>query len=179
MWMDRELQKADFVVLVCTDIYQKRVEGRDEPPKGRGVLWEAKLVYNHLYHTETTFQRFVPILMEGAVPSCIPWPIRGLTSYWIDTSEGYEDLYRHLTGQPRHEKPVLGIVKPLPVLPPQSYPASLELLTEPAPLSSLDRRNRVQMLKQLRLDWIEGVLNQSLYKIARIELDLKSECRCN
>ena len=173
LWMDREIQKADFVVLVCTEIYRRRVEGREEPPKGRGVLWEAKLVYNHLYQTETPVQRFVPILMEGAVQSSIPWPMQGLTSYWIDTAEGYEDFYRHLTGQPRHDKPVLGIVKALPVSLPQSYPASLEL-TELTPLTSLDQRNRKQMLRRVRLDWIEGVLNQSLYKIARIELDLES-----
>jgi len=172
-WMDREIQKADFVVLVCTEIYRRRVEGREEPPKGRGVLWEAKLVYNHLYQTDTAVQRFVPILMEGAVQSSIPWPIRGLTCYWIDTAEGYEDFYRHLTGQPRHEKPVLGIVKALPVSTPQSYPASLEL-NELRPLTSLDQRNRKQMLRRVRLDWIEGVLNQSLYKIARIEVDLES-----
>ncbi len=29
------------------------------------------------------------------------------------------------------------------------------------------------MLKRVRLDWIEGVLNQSLYKIARMELNLE------
>jgi DNA polymerase III delta prime subunit len=171
--MDREIQKADFVVLVCTEIYRRRVEGREEPTKGRGVLWEAKLVYNHLYQTETAVQRFVPILMEDAVQSSIPWPMQGLTSYRINTAEGYEDFYRHLTGQPRHDKPVLGTVKALPVSLPQSYPASLEL-TELTPLTSLDRRNRKQMLKRVRLDWIEGVLNQSLYKIARIELDLES-----
>lgn len=76
MWMDREIQKADFVVLVCTDIYRKRVEGR-EPTKGRGVLWEAKLIYNHLYQTDTAVQRFVPILMEGAVRLTSPGPFEG------------------------------------------------------------------------------------------------------
>ena len=174
MWMDREIEKADFVVLVCTDIYNMRVEGRDEPSRGRGVLWEAKLIYNHLYQTDTVVQRFVPILMEGAVPSYIPWPVRGLTYYQVDTAEGYEDFYRHLTGQTRHQRPLLGIVKALPVNEPQSYPASLELRTELTPPTRLDQRNRQQMLKRVRLDWIEGVLNQSLYKIVRIELDLEA-----
>jgi len=45
MWMDREVQKADFVILVCTDVYIRRVEGREEQGRGRGVLWEAKLIY--------------------------------------------------------------------------------------------------------------------------------------
>ena len=30
------------------------------------------------------------------------------------------------------------------------------------------------MLKRVRLDWIDGVLNQSLYKVTRIELGLEA-----
>ena len=37
----------------------------------------------------------------------------------------------------------------------------------------LDQRNRLQMLKQVRLDWIDGVLKKSLYQIARIEFGLQ------
>jgi hypothetical protein len=155
MWMDREIQKADFVVLVCTDTYRRRVEERDEPGRGRGVLWEAKLIYNHLYQTDTAVQRFVPVLIEGAAPSHIPWPIRGLTYYWSDTAEGFEDLYRHLTDQPRHKQPVLGLVRALPVNTPESYPASLDLRTETRLPTSLDQRNRRQMLQRVRLDWID------------------------
>ena len=49
MWMDREIQKADFVAMVCTETYLRRVEGRELPGKGRGVLWEAKLIYNSYF----------------------------------------------------------------------------------------------------------------------------------
>src|SRR5271165_7057034 len=63
MWMDREIRKADFVALVCTETYLRRVEGRETPGKGRGVLWEAKLIYNSLYYEDPTVQRFIPILL--------------------------------------------------------------------------------------------------------------------
>jgi hypothetical protein len=174
MWMDREIQKADFIALVCTETYLRRVEGREEPGKGRGVLWEAKLIYNCLYLADTAVQRFIPILSQGGVPSSIPCPLRGLTYYQANSEEGYEDFYRHLTRQPRHEKPALGRLKALPAIAPQSYPASLEVRTERKPPTSLDHRNRLQMLKRVRLDWIDGVLNQSLYKVARIELGLQA-----
>jgi hypothetical protein len=58
MWMDREIRKADFIALVCTETYLRRVEGREEPGKGRGVLWEAKLIYNYLYLADTAVQRY-------------------------------------------------------------------------------------------------------------------------
>jgi len=38
MWMEERIRTADFVLLVCTETYRRRVEGREEPGKGRGVL---------------------------------------------------------------------------------------------------------------------------------------------
>jgi hypothetical protein len=90
----------------------------------------------------------------------------------VDTPEGYEDLYRHLTNQPRYEIPVLGERKALSTIAPQSYPASLAVKPPPKTPTSLDQRHRQQLLKQVHLDWIEGMLDQSLYKVARIELGL-------
>ena len=37
------------------------------------------------------------------------------------------------------------------------------------------QRNRRQLLERVRADWIEGVLEQSLYKVARIELGLETK----
>jgi len=174
VWMAREIQKADFVALVCTETYLRRVEGRESPYKGRGVLWEAKLIYSYLYDEDTSFQRFIPILLDGGNPSCIPRPLRSLTRYALNSEQDYEEFYRHLTGQPRHEKPAIGRLKSLPAMSLQSYPGSLE--TPSARKStSLDQRNRRQTLKRVRLDWIDGVLKQSLYHVARIEFGLQTK----
>jgi hypothetical protein len=175
MWMDREIQKADFVALVCTDTYRKRVEQRELPGRGRGVLWEAKLIYNRLYAEDTDYQRFIPILMEGGAESFIPLPLQGLSHYEVDTAKGYEDFYGHLTYQMRPKMPVLGERKSQPVIEPQSYPASLEVRTHRKAETNLDRRNRLQMLKRVRLDWIDGVLKQSLYKVVRLEIGLETK----
>ncbi len=37
------------------------------------------------------------------------------------------------------------------------------------------KRNRRQLIERVRTDWIEGVLNQSLYKVARIELGIETK----
>lgn len=47
-------------------------------------------------------------------------------------------------------------------------------LAQSKPPLTLDLRNRLAMLKRVREDWIDGVLNQSLYKVARIELNLEA-----
>lgn len=44
---------------------------------------------------------------------------------------------------------------------------------EQSPISSLDHRNRSRMLSRVRMDWIDGMLMQSLWRIARIELGLE------
>jgi len=173
MWMDRELQNADFILLVCTETYLRRVEGREQPGKGRGVLWEAKVIYTLAYETETAIQRFVPIVFEDFDVSKIPTPLRALTHYQLSAADGYEGLYRHITNQPRHRIPELGKPKALSSMPPQSYAASLEARARPAPSTRLDQRNRRRMLRRVRLDWIEGVLKQSLYQVARLDLRLE------
>jgi hypothetical protein len=173
-WMDGEISKADFVALICTDTYLRRVEGRETPGKGLGVLWEATLIYNHLYVERPPVQRFIPILLPGATEACIPWPLRGMAHYATGSDDGYEDFYRHLTAQPRHQEPMLGKLRSLPIIAPQSYPASLAVRAELKARTSADQRNRVRMLLRVRQDWIEGVLKQSLYNVARIELGLQT-----
>jgi phospholipase C len=173
--MDLEIQKADFVLMVCTNVYLRRVEGREEPGKGRGVLWEGKLIYSNLYLSDSPVQKYIPILFEDGKPTDIPTPLRPMAYYLVDTEKGYDDLYRYLTNQPKFRVPPLGKLKAVAPLEPQSYPASLEARTVESPSSGLDRRNRLAMLKRVREDWIDGVLKQSLYNVARIELGLESD----
>jgi len=175
MWMDREIRKADFIALACTETYLRRVEGQESPGKGRGVLWEAKLIYSYLYEEDTLEQRFIPVLFQDGTPSCIPRPLRELTHYRVDAEEGYEAFYRHLTRQPTHVKPTLGKLKAFPAIAPQSYAASLAIRTERKPSTGLDQRYRLHILKRVRADWIDGFLNQSLYQVARIELGLQTK----
>lgn len=125
LWMDLEIQRATFVLLVCTGTYLCRVEHREEPGMGRGVMWESALIYNHLYLAEPPVQEFIPILFADSSPADIPMPLRTMTYYFVETEEGYEDLYRHLTAQPRNQVPSLGKLRTLPYKRVQSYQVSL------------------------------------------------------
>ena len=173
MWTEAEIRRADFIALVCTETYLRRVEGQEEPGIGRGVLWEAKLIYSYLYESDAGGQRFIPILFQGGLRAYIPRPARDFTFYNVDDAEDYDRFCRHITQQPRTPKPLLGGLKSLSPIPPQSYAASLESRSTQRRSTDRDRRNRYQMLRQVRADWIDGVLNQSLYQVARIELGLQ------
>jgi hypothetical protein len=40
-WMDRQIRAADFVLMICTPTFYRRVMGEEEPSIGRGVAWES------------------------------------------------------------------------------------------------------------------------------------------
>ena len=114
-WMDRNIDEAQFVLMVCTETYRRRVMDEEEPGKGLGVRWEGRLIYNRIYDDKPSGSQFIPILLlPGSEPWHIPNPVKGHAYYRIATFDltdpNYEGLYRHLTGQapdastcPRHD----------------------------------------------------------------------------
>src|SRR5438045_7614107 len=64
-WCEAEIRKAGFVPMICTETYLRRVNGEEEPGKGHGVLWEARLIRQHLYDAGSVSSKFVPVLLAG------------------------------------------------------------------------------------------------------------------
>src|SRR5437773_737966 len=65
-WMDRQIRAADFVLMICTPTYSRRVMGEEKPGIGHGVAWESTLIYQYIYNEGTSNTRFTPIVLEGA-----------------------------------------------------------------------------------------------------------------
>jgi hypothetical protein len=114
-WMDKQIQNTDFVLMICTETYYKRVMGEEKTGFGLGVRWEGHLIYQHLYQNGTINTKFIPILFQYSNDSNIPTPLRGFAYYQIDTDAGYDNLYRYLTNQ-LPQIPELGKLKQLPPL---------------------------------------------------------------
>lgn len=114
LWMDKHLREADYVVMICTETYRRRVIRKEEPGKGLGVAWESSQIYQYIYDAGTNNTRFIPVLFDDCKVDDIPTQLRGGARYHIDTPQGYEDLYRHLTNQPATIKPKLGQLKKMP-----------------------------------------------------------------
>ncbi len=112
-WMDRQIENSDFVLLICTETYYRRVMDTEAPGKGLGVRWEGNLIYQHIYDGSASNTKFIPVLFDGADVTHIPRPVRGAVFYVLAAEQGYEDLYRRLTGQHRTTKPQLGTVQQL------------------------------------------------------------------
>lgn len=113
-WMDRQIRDAKFVLMVCTENYYRRVMGDENVGVGLGVRWEGNLIYQQLYDSGTSNTKFIPVLLSGCKAADIPGPTKSASYYFPESDDGYENLYRRLTNQPRARKPTLGILRELP-----------------------------------------------------------------
>lgn len=113
-WMDRNVKKSDFVLVVCTETYYNRTAGDDE--KGMGIKWESTLIYQQLYNAGANNTKFIPVIFKDGKIEFIPEPLQGATIYNVDDSESYEKLYWRLRGV-KTEKPELGKLRELPEKP--------------------------------------------------------------
>jgi hypothetical protein len=93
-WMEREIAAANFVLMICTEIYHRRVTMNEEPGKGHGVLWESNLIYNELYGNGTRNEKFIAALPSDGDAEHIPTPLRGFTHYRLGRND--QQLYDRL-----------------------------------------------------------------------------------
>lgn len=128
-WMDKNIRNSQFVIMICTEPYYRRVMGEEEPEKGLGVMWESKLIYQHIYNTGAENTKFIPVIFSQSHRSYIPTPLQSATYHCVETQEGYDDLYSCLRNKPKVYKPELGKLRALPIKPVKTNP--LMHLTDP------------------------------------------------
>ncbi|MBU4076902.1 MAG: TIR domain-containing protein [Euryarchaeota archaeon] len=116
-WCNNQIEKADFVLVVCTGIYEARFKGIDLTGKGKGAKWEGAIITQELYDAQARNEKFIPVIFTSDDGIHIPKILRGATNYIPNNKEGYESLYRHLINQPHIKKPVLGKLKSMPPRP--------------------------------------------------------------
>lgn len=107
-WMMDQIEHSDFVLVACTKTYDQRFRGNEEPGKGLGAQWEGFVITQEIYETAALNTKFIPIVFSDEEAQHIPIPLRGATRYRVDLDNGYDDLYRRITAQPKIVKPPLG-----------------------------------------------------------------------
>lgn len=124
VWMIDQLHNADFVLVVASPAYKRRAEGQAAASDGRGVQFEAALLRDLLTKDRPTWiPKVLPVMLPGRSIDEIPAFLQPYSAsrYQVRsfTIDGIDELYRVLTGQPRHPSPELG---PLLVRPPATIP---------------------------------------------------------
>jgi hypothetical protein len=147
-WMEKQIRESDFVLMVCTETYYRRVLGEEDPGRGRGVRWEGHLIYEAIYQADTQNTKFIPVVLEADGSRWIPSVLRSTNYYDLRTEDGYEELYRRLTNRPRARKPDLGKLRSLPPGERKSEGALGRLVNVPdLPPHFLPRLGELQALK--------------------------------
>jgi hypothetical protein len=135
-WMRKQIKHADFVLVICSEHYLRRYEGLEEQGKGAGAKWEGAIISQELYEAEGKNTKFIPIVFTRDDLKHIPIEMRGGTHYLLDSDASYDDLYAHLTEQPRTVKSELGELRQLPPLREQGsgVPKRTQAPQKPSPL---------------------------------------------
>ena len=113
-WCANRVRAADFVLVVCTEIYERRFRGAEEPGRGRGGQWEGFVIELELYQAAARNRKFIPVLFPPALEEHVPDVLQAVSRYDVSGDAGYWRLVRHLTGQPETPAPPLGLSVPLP-----------------------------------------------------------------
>ena len=117
LWCEKQIDEADFVLMVCTEAYLRRVRNEEIRGTGLGVLWEAQLIRQELYDSGSVSAKFVPVRFADSSDAHIPRPVRRFSRYIVDHEADYEALYRYLTDQPATPPPQIGgrqVLSPAP-----------------------------------------------------------------
>jgi hypothetical protein len=64
-WMSDQIEESDFVLVVCTEQYKRRFQGKEEPGKGKGVTWEGAIINQVIYdYDKKKKTKFIPVIFS-------------------------------------------------------------------------------------------------------------------
>jgi hypothetical protein len=109
LWMEKQIRDAKFVLMVCTETYNRRVMKEEAVGKGLGVLWESTIIYSYLYESGVVNEKFIPVYFADSDIKFIPRPLTPTTRYDVSSDEGISLLYCRLTNQPLTPPGPLGV----------------------------------------------------------------------
>ncbi|GLW91300.1 toll/interleukin-1 receptor domain-containing protein [Actinokineospora globicatena] len=118
-WAVREIESADFVVVVASARYRTVTDGYGTPTENLGLQCEAAILREKLQSERPLWTRkILPVLLPGRGIGDIPLVFQpnSVNHYPIAdyTTDGMEDLLRVIHGKPAYERPLPGTPPPLP-----------------------------------------------------------------
>lgn len=104
LWMEAQVEEADFVLVVCTEEYTKK----SRENKKSGAKFESILILQDLYDADMLNEKFIPVLFDDSDKKHILKWLRPYNHYQVGREAGYEQLRRRLLDDPEVVKPPLG-----------------------------------------------------------------------
>jgi tetratricopeptide (TPR) repeat protein len=104
LWMDNEIEVADFVLVVFTERYAAKAK----EAKRSGGRFESVLILQDLYEGGMSNNKFIPVVLCGSDTSFILKWLKSVNRYLVDSDQGYESLRRRLLNDPAIVPPPVG-----------------------------------------------------------------------
>ena len=106
-WMERNIEQANFVLVICTPTYLRRWHNDEKPGVGLGAQWESLLTRQHLYFSAGLNNKFIPIVFREEHIASIPTPLANVTRVVLPDETEFERLKNRLLDIAPAEKPLL------------------------------------------------------------------------
>lgn len=103
-FMERSIRESRYVLVVCTEVYKARFDGR----KG-GAGYEGHIITAQMVKT-VGLKKFIPLLRRGSWGSALPTALEGI--FGADLSNDSEDEYRRLITHLHGTNPVRPVGPP-------------------------------------------------------------------
>lgn len=109
-WMLQQLTKADYVLVVCTETYRRRFEGKEAKGVGLGATWEGGAITADIYQSGGGKHRFIPVTLgrRSEMARHVPPPLDVTTSYDVTSDADIDRLLRRIHESPEVAVPPLG-----------------------------------------------------------------------
>ena len=107
-WMMRQVQEADYVLVVCSEMFYKRANDSSGNDDGLGVKWETSLILQQLYTLNSKNKKYIPIIYSANDKKHIPLPLQPYTYYEYTKEEKREQLRDRVLGIAKSKRPPLG-----------------------------------------------------------------------
>lgn len=107
-WMEEKIRTSDFILVVCSNRYQQRLEGKEEDGIGLGAKFESILLVQQIYGNDSKNKKIIPVFFNKKDREYIPNVLKPYTNYNVTDREQFTKLYKRLTKQPDVSKPAVG-----------------------------------------------------------------------
>ncbi len=97
-WMVNQILAAQYVLVVCTETYARRFEGRE----GLGANWEGGIITQQLYEAAMVNTKFIPVVFRKEDAAHIPILLRPAQYYDLSSGTAWDGLCRRFA---KAEKP--------------------------------------------------------------------------
>jgi len=107
-WMADNIRNSKFVLVVASEKYLLRYEGKEQDGVGLGGKWESVLSQNEIYQNDFKNSKFIPVIFCEADKKLIPDFLQPFTYYNLEKESDRDTLRKRIKGELVNRKPKLG-----------------------------------------------------------------------